>query len=356
MRCLSIAFVMTVAVAALAQTPQDGSQPRRGFGPPSGQDGGPRRMWGGPGGGMPWGMRDPVPDRLELDEAQRTRYDELMAGHFERMRIGGERWQEAMRAEQAGDPAPLERLRNEARERDFMTESLNQVYDEFGESLSEEQLDQLDEMRDNMERGMQRMRAAWRMREELPEKLNLDETQKQQFDEMLQARREQMRQGFEQMRPVWEELRTARENGDDARAAEIEKQLEASRPDFDALTNEFLDQVATILTAEQTPLMAEYREQFSAAPAAAAKSGVPDVRTLLKAMRRVKLSSEQRGEVRELEGQAMRESRGLSAKDTEAQAKLAKETKSKLLALLDAGQRKDFEAAIRRAGGGEKGR
>lgn len=357
MRCLAGLVLSLVTAIALAQTPpeRDGAQ-RRGWGPPPGgsPDGGPRG-WGGRGGMMfgPGRMFGRIPEQLSLDEDQKAKFDELMQAHGERMRAFGERMQEARQAAESGDAEAGERLRNEFRERDIPGESLSQVFDELGESLNEDQLDKLDEIRDDMETRQRQMRQAMQMREELPQKLNMDETQQGQFEEILGARREQMRERMAEMRPVFEELRTARENGDDARAAELEKQLEASQPDFGAMQSELLDQVATILNEDQKQLLANYREEASSTPKAGKAAG-PDVKTILKALRRVKLVSEQREKVREIEREAQRESRSVSSRDSEAQMMLASKTKAKIDALLDPGQKKDFEKALQRAGGAKR--
>lgn len=335
---------------------QDGQQRGR-----RGQFGGPGMgmMMGGPGGGR---MMDRFVEELNLDEQQKLIFDELMAPQRERMRQMGERMREMREAQDAGDTERVEQIRQEMREAGMgpggpgggrgrgpaqMQEAMNEVLEGLEPALREDQLEKLDEIRDRMERGQQSMDAARRVREELPDTLNLDDSQRAQFEEMLGEEREAMRQQFETMQPLFEKMREAREAGDDAALAELRKQMEANQPDFGARTAAFLDRLEGLLTPEQKPLLEQFRDDVGIGPAGEAAQGFVDVKDLIRVAKRVRLTAEQKDEFKDIERTAAQENRK-AGRDKEARAALSERIQREIEELLDETQRNRFHQQIER--------
>jgi hypothetical protein len=150
-------------------------------------------------------------------------------------------------------------------------------------------------------------------------------------------------------------MREAREAGDDERVAELREQLEQTRPSQEALVEGLFEDLEDILTEEQLARLAEFRKSLDG-PAGPGKRGeAGSVRDVLRAVKRLKLNSDQKEELREIERDAIRAYREISRKDREEQATLAREVKAEIMEILDEDQGQEFEQQLRRVVGGRRG-
>lgn len=369
-RFLGIA-VISFALSGLAQAqdPQDHGQSQQpqqerpdggqGRQPGARGQGGGRGGMGFMGGGR---MMDRFIEDLNLDEQQKQVFDELMAPQRERMRQVGEKFREMREAQDSGDNERVEQIRTELRDMGMgpggpggrgrgmqqMQEQMNQVWDQLEPSLRDDQIEKLDEMRDRMERGQQTMDAARRIREELPDTLNLDESQRQQFQEMLDQERDAMRQQFQSMQPLFEQMREARENGDDAKVAELRKQMEAGQPDFEARTADFLTRIEGMLTPEQKTALGQFRDDVGIGGTDGQAGDYVDVKDLIRMAKRVRLNDEQKDEFKDIERDAMRDYRK-AGRDKDARAALSGQVQQDIEKILDDRQIERFHQQIERA-------
>ncbi len=282
---------------------------------------------------------------LNLDEQQRARFDELVAEQRERMR--------AARGQREGGPEGErgDGVRPEGRpERGRFGggDPMAQFYEELRPLLNEEQVAKLDELRADMmrRRGGDRGGMSRRITEELPAELGLDEQQRAQFDELAETLRRHEREQFEASRPMFEQMREARDAGDEEKMQALREEMERSRRDREGPVNEFFDGLESILRDDQKQRLAQYREELSSR---GRRDSGTDVRSILRAARRLELTDEQKDALRDIEreaGEQAREVRG----DREAGAKLAAEVKEKVANLLDDEQRTQFENSLRREG------
>lgn len=330
------------------------------------QDGQPARREGGmmvagPGGarGMMGGrMMGRMVEELDLDENQQKIYEELAAPMRERMRAMGERWRAAREAADGGDDTQLKALQSEfqsanggpGRSGPFGgADPFGEIFDQLEPHLRPEQLDKLDNMRDRMERDRDSMDSWRRVSEELPEKLNLDETQKQQFDEMLQTAREETGQRWQAMRPMFEQMQEAREAGENERLAELRRQFEQQRPDGAAQMQGLMSQIEGMLRDDQKEAFNSFQTELGvSAGGEAGDAGVSaDVRAILRIAKRLRMTSEQKEDFRTLERQSMRSLR-VAGRDADAKAELADRVKEQVEQLLDDAQRERFHAQLER--------
>ena len=100
--------------------------------------------------------------------------------------------------------------------------------------------------------------------ERIRQALDLDEGQQAEFDRIADEFRQKQGGGaaasLDRRRELLEEMRQAREAGDDKRVAEIREQLRASRG---SRPEEFLDQIEPILREDQLEKLAQIREQMA---------------------------------------------------------------------------------------------
>lgn len=344
-RSLCIVPLLLLASVSFAQDQDEGQRRFRG-GPPDGR---------GPGGPPPWSgrMMDRMIDRLDLDEEQEAAFREIMGPVREQMQSMGDRWREVAEARDAGDEAKADELRrNLMREMESTgPDAMNAALTQLEPMLRPEQVEKLDEMVDRMDRDRESRDRYRQIRDELPDKLNLDEQQRGQFDEMATAARERVGENFRNMRPLFEQMREAQESGDEARVAEIRKQMDAQRPDMDAVYAEFLTQVEGILNPEQKTALADFRGELGldiggAAPADNSKA--MDPREVLRLVKRLRLNDEQRDKFKEIEREVMsayREAR----RDADKKAQLSEKLTDDVLAILDDAQKQRFESLLDRA-------
>lgn len=322
-------------------------------------------------------MLERMADELQLDDVQRKELDEIMAAHSTRMEELAPRWAEVREAMRSGDHERAAELRARMGDERGPWDLHRQALDELEPILSDEQHERFMEIREGMQRRWESHREFWRMTRELPDELGMDDAQRHQFRQLLESRRDRMRQRMAEMRPLFERMREGQELGDQDQPEELRRQLEALRPDPKAMRAEFLDQVNGLLREDQRPLLAEYYMELGLIsndrPPEAA-----DVRTVLRAARRLHLRSEQKGRLRTIGRQAMRDLRGirragslsrlsdaersalratgvegmrpyldeLRRRNTEAMIQLAHATKERIVKMLDEAQAAEYDRQL----------
>lgn len=307
--------------------------------------------------GGPWPFYGRVVERmradLELDDEQRVAFEELTAGFRQRMADAGARWEEMRAARESGDEARAAELRRDM-DPSRGQEEIDAALDQLETHLRPEQIDKLDAMRDRMERDRAERDGFRRLVTDLPDRLELNDEQKAQYDEVMAENRRAMGERFSAMRPLWEELREARDNGDAEAAAALQAQLDAQRPRLETQMGEIFSRLEPLLSDAQKATMHEFRDEVLPASgepeSAAADAGDGkslDAREVLRLARRVRLNDEQRESLREIEKEIMREYRGLRG-DAEARRALGEQAREKIVALLDAAQAERFATLIER--------
>ncbi|MEW6197695.1 MAG: Spy/CpxP family protein refolding chaperone [Planctomycetota bacterium] len=346
---ISMLFIVLALPLQAQPDPGAGRPGRRGQVPPPGPPGRPPLEF----------MAERLAEELDLTDAQRPKYDEIVAkyaelagtepeGNRQRMRELGQAYREAREAGDEERAAQIrEQMREQASERGRV---LREFFDEVRTVLEPAQVAKLDEVRSRTRRFGERGGAAfWRTVQTLPDELNLTPEQRAQFDKLLQEQRDILEdhlRAWRQMRAEKvEQMRAAEESGDEELAAKLREELLWSRPegpDVDA----FFEQLAKVLTEEQRAQLAEFRADMSnPRPVDAAL----DVREILRAARRLTLNDEQRQKLRDINHQAMSaERRGRL--DDAAKADLAARTKAQILEMLNADQKAQFEQMLMRDG------
>ena len=143
----------------------------------------------------------------------------------------------------------------------------------------------------------------------------------------------------ERMRQRWQQLE---EGG-------LEGAERPGRPDFGAMQDELLQEVAEILNEDQLELLAEYWAPVESEGGAGAQPKADDFRLVLLAARRIRnLSREQKGEWRRIAREAMRSFRELGRTDEERKSILTAEVKNRVLRLLDDEQEQEFGQYLER--------
>ena len=290
-----------------------------------------------------------LPDRLELNDAQRKSYDEIAAKYKaqweESQDQGGQMRELAGQYRQARQDGDTERADQIRRQMEELGNGRAQVMPEFFKEveaiLDEQQIEKLDEFRQELRQQAGGPDLGLRqLIRRLPEELNLTEEQKAKFDELVAEQRqsaEQRREASRELRPLIEEIRQARRAGDEKRAAELQAELEAKRAGMGPQS--LLDKLEPILTDEQKAKLAELKKSLSA------PDGPGDVRRLLETASRLDLSEEQRAKLKEIRRWAMAAG-GKSQTDAEAGTELAQAVKKQITEMLDANQANEFERLL----------
>lgn len=321
-------------------------------------------------GGGEWITR--MTDRLQLDDAQRSEFDALVEPYRAQWQADRSAWREhrgAIReAEANGDSALVEELRaNRPQRTSNPMSDMQQVLTDLAPSLDAEQQVTLKEMQAGIAERAQRA-EQWRKRREmvraLPDAVGMDDDQRAAFDEQVRSMRDDMRSQWRELRPLRNEMRAAREAGDNELADAIRDEMRAAGPDMDAMAERFDSDVRSLLSDDQLKQYEAFRDQHAdvfnvnggangndaagqARLAAQQKDERPtDARNVVRAVRRVTLDVEQRDQVREIEREMMMEMRTLRRTDREAQKQLAVQIQTKISAVLDAEQKVVFEAAL----------
>lgn len=312
---------------------------------------------------------------LGLDDQQRAKYDELTAKYKELANQQSDRNEEvralmtAMRqAREAGDEARVAELQQKLRQPPRGgDEMFVQFLDEVEPLLRPDQAEKLSKLKDRRTtRGATNLEDRLSgMVVELRDKLHLDPNQQTRFDELaaeLRKHGEQQKEKFAEVRPLLEQIKEAQQKGDLARAEELRKQMQAAFGGDRAATYEkFLNDVAAILRDDQKPLLEPYRQRLDTMTRdrvvernARTAGDTGNVRSVLQAARKVRLTDEQKQPFKEIEQNAMKGARELRSNDRAGHVALAEKTKNDIKALLTEEQNKQFETALSRAGRGGK--
>jgi len=311
---------------------------------------------------------------LGLDEQQQAQLEETAATFRQRMREAApspenmrELWDELRQARESGDQARIDELRQQMRElRSASQQVMNEFFDQVQSTiLRPEQVERFSEMRARMagppidrERGP-RLRQ---MIQTLPDELGLDQEQRAKFEELaaeLRPSGEARGQRWQEVRPLMEELWEAEAAGDQAKAEEIRQKLRAARTEAGNPLESFFTQVEQILRDDQKAKLAEIRASFgpAAEPRQPEGQGL-DVRSVIRAARRLDLDGTQREAVQKIIQDAMRSLRDQGRANREAQTELANQVKEQILAVLTAEQKAQFERVLQgerpRRGPGER--
>jgi len=302
----------------------------------AGQDSGQRGGWGGPGGH--WGPRQWLNQMVEgfdrelgFDEQQWEQLETVVAAQEARAREAQEQWQEVGLAMATGDEARAAELRKKLQQQfDEREGGMQDLFDDIETVLHEDQLVRFREMRGLMQQWRDHGRQMWQAVRELPDAVGMTDEQREGYRGLLRERWQAMQ---EEMRQRWEE-------------GEGGMQWEA--PDFAALQDEFYGQVSGLLDKDQQGRLSDYRLQFVAEGQAAEPQRTEDLRSVLKAMKRVRrLSGEQRDALREIERNALNSYREMR-RDKERSAKLAADVKSRIIKVLNPEQTEDFKRSLDR--------
>ena len=320
------------------------------------------REWRGPREGRgPEFMLDRLSSRmiqsLELDEQQQVELNQIVAAFRQQVEENmpspeeHQQLREEMRvARESGDDAGMDELRGRLRElRSGMHGMMDGFFTEVETILDANQVERLGHMRARFAEGQQRGERRRNMRrliDQIPEQLELTDEQQSRYEELvgeLNTQNEARRQHWEEMRPLFEEMREARESGDDERVAEIRSQLEETRNADGNSYETFFGELEKILNDDQKAQLAGLRER----PGRRRDQGrTQNVRTILQAVKRINLDSTQRESLRPIIDNATRESKQLNRRDRQAQAELAERVKQDIVRLLTAEQAKQFEQLI----------
>ena len=344
---LAVAFtVLILALPATAQTAPGSNPPaRRGRQPgPDGQAG----VALGP-------MAQRLAEQLNLTPAQRELFDALVAKYqaqAEQSRGDRAELRELARqfraARQSGDDARANELRSQMEERRAgRTQILDAFVQELRPVLDEAQTKTLDQVQQRMRQGAaagQQVAQVRNLVQRLPEELQLTEEQRAQFDTLVAEQRKQLqsqRATSDERRPLMKELQDARTAGDEERAAQLQAQLDQSRPtapDF----KDFFAKLEPILTAEQKAKLETLRSK-NAAP-----GGPVDVRAVLRAAKQLDLTEQQQERLKAIVREAQTaESKGPA--DVQTRGELAQRAKTQIVEMLDAKQVAEFERLLQRS-------
>ncbi len=322
-------------------------------------------------------MLENLGEALQLDETQMTQFEEIRAGHTERMQAFRERWQAVRDAREAGNDELAEQLRDEMRsdmkEGGGPRESLQQAMDQLDPILTEEQRTQLAELRErNGRRGEgRRGNRGERQRGQqgegrrgggagganktarLADKLQLDDEQRTQYDAMTAANKSQQADRKAKIQSLRKSLQEAKTAGDTVKVAEIKAQIATLRAEGAAASAAFYEQLDGILRMDQKQALADYR---AAALAEKALKGFPtDLRTTIRAAMRVKLDRDQRTQLKKISkdaknalSDARKEDRKNRSRARAAEAELTAKVKAKIVAMLTAEQKAKYQKELER--------
>ena len=235
----SLVFFVSVFLASFAfgqAVPPDAERPRHGM---RGEGRGPGRML------------ERVAEELDLDDAQRKEFEEIMTEQRARMEEMSPRWDEIREAMRNGDRERAAELRAELGDERGPRDLRREALDEIEPILNDEQHERFMEMREGMERRREDRQEYRRMLRELPDEVGMDDTQREQFRELLQSRRGRMHQQMTEMRPLFQEMREAEESGDQDRVEELRSQFREFRRNPENMRAELLDQVSELLREDQ---------------------------------------------------------------------------------------------------------
>ncbi len=299
------------------------------------------------------GIANQLADKLQLSDAQRTQYNALVAKYKDRWqgqagRAGALRdlARAYRQARQSGDAPRADEVSQQMRELGGARgQAVREFLDEVKPILTTEQLKKLDEFRQTMRGRMAGAQAPGgglrQLVRRLPDELGLTADQRTKFDALVAEQRAAAAGPRDELHPLVESLRAARQAGDDAQVAGLEKQL-ADRRAAGGSPQTFLEKLQPILTDEQKAKLQDLRAKLGAAAQAPG-----DVRQVLQTARRLDLTEEQRGRLREIMHTTTTAAR--DAQDADARTKLAASVKQQIVAMLDTNQAEKFEQMLGKA-------
>ena len=302
------------------------------------------------------GMLRRAAERLDLDEQQKAKFDELVtelkkelgaARGARAARQSGAEEQEDQKPEAeespAGEPQAGEGKAPKRGGRRSSAAILARFYDRLEPILREDQIEKLDELRGG---GAQFQRPPSnplaRVRR-LRGELDLKPEQGAEFDRLyaeLEARLNNKGDDDPDVLALVEKLREAVERGDRAELAAVREQIMAKRSGGDGAIEWFYEELSKSLTPEQREKLDQRRSQSG-------RGRHTDARTLLRLAGRLQLEGEQRDQLREIERETrekLRETRG----DKAASEALDRAVEEKIRALLTAEQVTEFDRLIER--------
>ncbi len=297
-------------------------------------------------------MAQRLVESLDLDDQQREQFEEILAGQRERNEEMGQIWREIREANQDGDEQRAAELREELRAQGGQRRGnpMTGILDELKPILRDDQMEAFEQLRERMGNMGGQGRGRNRGVENLIERLDLTEEQQREWDGIKSEQRDQGRNRWEEIRPLMEEMREARESGDDERLAEIRAKFAEMRGGNRGGGNDArLEALEKILDDDQKRMLEEYREQAGRRGGRDERNRAPDVRSIIQTAKRLDLSRDQKEELRDIEQEAGREQRAVR-RDRQAAAALAETVKRDIMELLDDDQKRDFERQLNRAG------
>ncbi|MCB9854985.1 MAG: Spy/CpxP family protein refolding chaperone [Phycisphaerales bacterium] len=213
------------------------------------------------------GFYDRVAQELALDEDQKAQLEEIRAAQRERMESFRQRREAIRQAEDDGDQARADQLREEmrsefeqnvGRRRGFMEETIQSI----DGILTEDQRTQFATLQQTMRTEReQQMRQRFESRyERIAEDLGLDDDQRQVLEDIKAAQIEQM----EEFRGRWEAVREAYDNGNDALGDQLREELVGEMREGGGprqFMNQVWDELDPVLTDDQRVLAQQMRDE-----------------------------------------------------------------------------------------------
>ncbi len=307
-------------------------------------------------------IMEKIAAELNLEAQQRIKLDEIVSAYLQELGERRRKWFELRQAEKAGDSARAELLRAELQDAGSTNpqSTVPAILGELEPHLRPDQREKLPAIEERFTRrggGANELTALANLAAEL----NLSPEQKEQYNALVGEYREQTARDASRMIEVaglYKELEEARRSGDESRAADLQKRMGEAQPDRRGQLEKLLDQIERILDTDQRRTFVERRDDVVSA--LTARGGGPDVRTMLRTAKRLKLEDDQKARLAEVEREAEEALRGLKARDRDGRLRLANQVRKDILAILTPEQQRDFERQLdRRAGrraseGGEK--
>lgn len=336
-----------VSIAALAQTPDERPAPRARVARPDRAEPGADQQ---PGGQRMRPMIDRLVRELELDEAQKAELDRILEGQREQMSEMRRAAQEMRAARQAGDEARLAELREKFGDVQRGGGAMfDGIFDQLAPHLRPDQKAKLDTVRKDFAARQPGGPAAidWN---DLAQQLKLDDAQRAKYDEIVERTRGEGGPGgpAEEMRGIYEEMRAARDAGDDAKVEELRAKIGDMRRAGGSRGEAALDEIAAILHDDQKAVLTRYRERV----ARGRGQQLDDPRQIIRVARRLDLTEDQIDQLGQIEEDSQEQLKDDTSR--EHRATVAKNVTTKVRAILDAEQVKRFDEELSRRTGGPR--
>lgn len=206
-------------------------------------------------------MLDHMVDELQLDEQQRKEYRVIAKAKRERIRRLDLVWSEVLRAEREGDRIRAAELRagmGEWRPEDTFSE----VLDEIEPILDEVQYEWLIDLRQRRRKGLEDRDRFRRISRELPQLLDLDERQREQYPQLLKDANQRISELWYELDPLFKQLSAAQKAGDFERLAELRREMDAAHPSPEAMLGGFFDALESVLQNDQIETAVAFRKEL----------------------------------------------------------------------------------------------